>query len=147
MRWLLIVAMPLLAAAPEVASFGWMSGCWVMERNGAKIEEHWSKPEGNVMLGYSRTMRPGRPTFFEQLRIEVRDGVPHYVPIVGKQGPIPFAWKRSGDNEVVFENPAHDYPQRISYQREGNVLRARTELLDEAKPRQQQFVYQRTNCD
>lgn len=147
MKWILLLAAPLWAAAPEVATLGWMSGCWVMERNGVKVEEHWSKPIGDVMLGYSRTIRPGKPTFFEQLRIESRDGKILYLPIVGKQGPIPFTLVKSGDSEVVFENPAHDYPQRIAYTRKGNELQARTELLDEAKPRPQRFAYQRTPCD
>jgi len=75
MKLLVAFLLPLAAAEPEVASLGWMSGCWVMERNGVKVEEHWSKPAGDVMLGYSWTMRPGRPTFYEQLRIGVREGV------------------------------------------------------------------------
>jgi hypothetical protein len=147
MKLLVVFMMPLMAAGPEVASLGWMSGCWAMERNGVKVEEHWSKPAGEVMLGYSRTMRPGRPTFYEQLRIGAREGVIQYVPIVGKQGPIEFALKKSGENEVVFENPGHDYPQRIAYVRNGDELRATTSLLDEAKPRPQNFVYKRVACD
>jgi hypothetical protein len=147
MKWMLLLVFPLMAAGPEVATLGWMSGCWALERNGVKVEEHWSKPAGEVMLGYSRTMRPGRPTFYEQLRIELREGVVSYVPIVGKQGPIVFGLKRSEDNEVVFENPMHDYPQRIAYARVGDELRARTELLDEAKPRPQNFIYKRVACD
>ncbi|MBM3758762.1 MAG: hypothetical protein FJW36_00785 [Acidobacteria bacterium] len=147
MKLLVAFLLPLAAAEPEVASLGWMSGCWVMERNGVKVEEHWSKPAGDVMLGYSRTMRPGRPTFYEQLRIGVREGVIQYVPIVGKQGPIEFALKKSAENEAVFENPAHDYPQRIAYVRSGDELRATTSTLDETKPRPQRFVYKRVACD
>ena len=99
------------------------------------------------MLGYSRTMRPGRPVFFEQLRIEIKEGELTYIPLVGKQGPIPFALKKSGTNEVVFENAAHDYPQRIAYERVGEELKAKTELLDSAKPRTQSFNFKRVACD
>ncbi len=137
----------LLAAGPEVASLGWMSGCWVMERNGVRIEEHWSKPAGELMPGYGRTLRRGRPASFEQVRIEVREGQIQYVPIVGRQGPIAFTLKSSGDQQVVFENPAHDYPQRISYTRAGDELRARTEVLNESNPRPQNFLYKRIACD
>lgn len=144
---MLLVVCPLIAAGPEVASLGWMTGCWTMDRNGVKVEEHWSKPAGEVMLGYSRTVRPGKPTFYEQLRIEVREGQVSYVPIAGKQGPIVFPLKKSSENEVVFENPSHDYPQRIAYTRTGDELRARIELLDEAKPRSQSFLYKRVACD
>ena len=147
MKWLLVAAFPLLAAGPEVASLSWMSGCWAFERNGVKVEEHWSKPAADTMLGYSRTLRPGRPAFFEQLRIEVKEGQITYIPIIGKQGPIPFTLKSAADQQVVFENPTHDYPQRIAYSRVGDELRARTELLDEAKPRPQNFFYKRIACD
>ena len=33
---------------------------------------------------------PGRPVFFEQLHIELKDGKLTYIPLVGKQGPSPF---------------------------------------------------------
>jgi hypothetical protein len=41
----------------------------------------------------------------------------------------------------VFENPEHDYPQRIIYQREGNLLIARIEgeVSGEAKGQQWQW--------
>ena len=147
MKLAFLALVPLMAAGPEMASLSWMSGCWAFERNGARMEEHWSKPAGDLMLGYSRTMRPGRPVFFEQLRIELKDGELTYIPLVGKQGPIPFTLKKSGANVVVFENATHDYPQRIAYERVGDELKAKTELLDTANPRTQAFNYKRVSCD
>ena len=35
-------------------------------------------------------MRPGHPVFLEQLRIGLKDGELTYIPLAGKQGPIPF---------------------------------------------------------
>ena len=40
---------PLMAADPAMASPSWMSGCWAFERNGTRVEEHWSKPGRPVM--------------------------------------------------------------------------------------------------
>jgi hypothetical protein len=37
---------------------------------------------------------------------------------------------KSGIGEAVFENPTHDYPQRISYRMEGETLVATTSLMD-----------------
>jgi hypothetical protein len=31
---------------------------------------------------------------------------------------------------VRFENPSHDFPQRIEYRRDGNVLRAEASGID-----------------
>ncbi len=90
MKLAFLVFIPLMAAGPELSSLGWMSGCWAAEHKGARIEEHWSKPAGDLMLDYSRTMRPGHPVFFEQLRIELKNGELTYIPLIGKQGPIPF---------------------------------------------------------
>ncbi len=143
---LLLLILAFAAETQDVASLKWMSGCWALERNGARIEEHWSLPVGGLMLGYSRTVRQDKVISSEQIRIESRDGKVAYIPIVGKQGPIPFALSKLTDMEVVFENPQHDYPQRIAYLKTDAGMTARTELLDEAKPRRQTFAYQRVAC-
>lgn len=44
-----------------------------------------------------------------------------------------FMLTSSGPLEVVFTNPAHDYPQRIRYWREGAMLNAETSLIDGGK--------------
>jgi hypothetical protein len=35
---------------------------------------------------------------------------------------------------AVFENPAQDFPRRLTYWREGNVLRARAEGSERGRP-------------
>jgi hypothetical protein len=42
----------------------------------------------------------------------------------GGKPPVPFRLARSGPNRLEFENPAHDYPTRITYRREGERLTA-----------------------
>ena len=37
------------------------------------------------------------------------------------------ALKQAGATRVVFENPGHDFPQRVIYERQGDVLNARIE--------------------
>lgn len=39
----------------------------------------------------------------------------------------------AGERMIEFANPAHDYPQRIRYWREGNRLKARISLMDGSK--------------
>ena len=86
MKLAFLALVPLMAAGPNMASLSWMSGCWAFERNGARVEEHWSMP--------------GRPVFFEQLHIELKDGDLTYIPLVGKQGPSPFTLKKSGAHRL-----------------------------------------------
>ena len=58
------------------------------------------------------------------------------------------ARKPAGLSEVilVFENPKHDFPQRIGYQRKGNALLAWIEGTQNGKVRRVEFPYLRTSC-
>ena len=61
------------------------------------------------------------------------DGKLAFWAISGDQKPVRFAAVRSDQKEVVFENPAHDYPQRIRYWRMDRKLNAQISLLDGSK--------------
>jgi hypothetical protein len=103
----------------------WMSGHWCNRDAGSQGDEYWLPEAGGLMIGLSRTVAAGQKTQFEFLRIELIDGVPTY--LAQPQGRTATAFKRSdsGDNWIRFENPAHDFPQRIEYRREGAALHAK----------------------
>jgi hypothetical protein len=59
-----------------------------------------------------------------------------------------FPLLRVTDAEVVVENPAHDFPQRIAYAREGeSKLRARIEGMRDGALRVIEFPLSRVSCD
>lgn len=84
-------------------------------------------PDGGLLLGLHRDVRASGRTFFEFLRIEESDSGLVYVAQPLGRPPVRFPLLTIGESEVVFENAAHDFPQRIIYTREDNVLRARVE--------------------
>ena len=55
--------------------------------------------------------------------------------------PVPFRLTEAGPNLLAFENPAHDYPTRITYRREGEQLTATISGPNGAKP--QNWRYRR----
>lgn len=123
----LLASMAITCVAAETRTdtdLGFMAGHWCGMDEGARVEEFWLPPQGGELHGLSRTVRDGRAVGFEFLRIALRDGVPMY--LAQPQGRPPTAFKRtaSGANWVRFENPAHDFPQRIEYRRDGAVLQA-----------------------
>lgn len=78
--------------------------------------------------------------FEERLRIAVHDGAVHYVAEVpDNPTPVYFRLTRVDDDQVVFENPTHDFPQVIAYQRDDDSLRARISAGD----RQVEFRFRR----
>lgn len=120
---------PLAPSAPDdpLDSLAWLAGTWVSdEPDGPRTVEHWLAPDGGTMLGVSRTAHAGRTVFFEYLRIEAQaDGPAYLASPRGQDPPTRFATTASGPGFVTFENPTHDFPQRIEYRREGDRLQMR----------------------
>jgi hypothetical protein len=132
------------AALSGVEALDWMAGCWSQPRPDGLTEEHWMKPSGGTMLGMSRTVRRGRTTAYEFLQIRDVGGKLAYVAKPSGQDETPFALKTLADGEVVFENPAHDYPQRIMYRRHTDgTLTARIEGTRQGQVRGVDFPFKR----
>jgi hypothetical protein len=113
---------------PAIADLAWMAGSWTGESRGIQMEEHWTAPKGNSMVGIHRDIGKGRTLLFEFLRIEQQGDQIVYLSMPNGRSPAtPFPLKELSGTRVVFENPAHDFPQRIIYWKDGNDLRARIE--------------------
>jgi len=115
------------APPPALDKLSWLAGNWRMEKNGRLIDEHWMAPAGGLMLGMARTIAKGRVV--EQEFMQIREGpvgALFYIaqPSGQKQATFPLA--SITETAVVFENPEHDFPQKISYtlQSNGSVLAA-----------------------
>jgi hypothetical protein len=136
MKRLLAAGLALLlmgqAAPPaSVADLAWMSGHWESVRGGRWTEESWSAPRGGVMLGHSRSGSNDALREFEFLRLQAgADGVPVYLAQPGGRPPVAFRLTARSGTGATFENPAHDFPQRIVYRRSGDSMVATISALD-----------------
>lgn len=132
---------------PEMAKLGWISGCWKSEGN-VQTEEHWTKLEGQSMLGIGRTIANGKTVSHEFLQIRERDEGIFYIAQPNGGTAVSFKLVKINDNEAVFENPQHDFPQRITYQRmiDGSLLAA-IEGEEKGKPKRVGFLMSRVRCD
>ena len=120
----------------------WLAGHWAATVGDLHMEEAWTGPKGGVMLGVHRDVRVGGRAFFEYLRIEARDGDVVYIASPMGSDATEFALKRVEDRRVVFENPEHDFPQRIIYHRDGDRLSARAEGVVDGELVGQQWEWQ-----
>lgn len=123
------IAAPLLlvglaGAADTDPRLDWIAGHWCANVGDEAVEEFWLPPHGGVAVGVSRTRSSDRTTAFEYLRIVDRDGVRTYIAQPGGRPPTSFRQAAIGEGWIRFENPDHDFPQRIEYRREGDALRA-----------------------
>lgn len=111
----------------RVASLDWMAGNWAQDSAKEKVMEAWVGPGNGLMVAVNLTTMPGGRKTFEFLRISDTPDSMSYFASPGGRPPVEFRFKESGDKRVVFENLGHDYPQRIIYWKDGDLLAARIE--------------------
>ena len=97
------------------------------------------------MLGLHRDVTGGGPAFFEYLRIEQRASVVVYIASPRGGDATEFALVAAGATEVSFENSEHDFPQRIIYRRQGELLIVRIEGDVSGEPRARQWEWRMRN--
>lgn len=98
---------------------GFLAGSWVARvPDGERIEEHWTAASDGMLIGTGRTSAQGQTVFFEYLRIEQR-GMGKFVYVAQPLGKAPTEFPMVSASasplEIVFENPEHDWPKRITY--------------------------------
>lgn len=140
------------AQGSSLEQLSWFRGCWAYTSPRVVIEEHWMRPAGGSMLGVSRTLRrnpSGDSTIaWEFIRVYARGIDLVYAAQPHNQPAAEFVSEKVSENEVVFANPAHDFPQRIIYRRAGaDSLRARVEGTQGGRMRGSDFPYARVACD
>jgi hypothetical protein len=129
----------------DVSQLAWFAGCWQIVRGEQVIEEQWMAPSGGVMLAMSRTVREGRTTAMEFVTLRVVDGRIVYEANPSGQGPVGFAASFVSADRAVFENPTHDYPRRITYERKG--ADAISAWIDDGTgSRRIEYPFQRVAC-
>jgi len=132
-----------------VSRLSWLAGCWSSETSEAGSGEQWMQPVAGTMLGTGRTVKAGRTIEFEFMRIhEAPDGRLLYTARPSGQREATFNQLRISESEVAFENPEHDFPQRVIYRRQGDTrLQASIEGTRNGVTRTVEFPMQRAKCE
>jgi uncharacterized protein DUF6265 len=125
----------------------WLQGCWEIMSPARSIEEQWMTPRGKSMVGISRTVRGGNLAEYELMVLREQGDQLAYEAHPSGQPAAMFLSKSISDSSVLFENPEHDFPQRIGYRREGaNSLLAWIEGTQNGQLRRIEFPYRRAVC-
>ena len=138
--WALAAAGPAGSTA-GVAKLGWLSGDWISRNGDSWVEERWTGADGGMMLGTTRHGRGERVASFEFMRIAESGAVVTFWGSPEGKAAVGFRLTRAGTSDAVFENPAHDFPTRISYRRTGDQLTAT--ISGPGGSGEQRWVYRR----
>ena len=130
------------AQGTGLARVAWLEGCWEMSAAGRTVEERWTPPRGDSMLGVSRTIRDGKLVEYEFIVLRREGDRLAYVAHPSGQKPATFLSTRIDASELVFENPSHDFPKAIGYRIAGDALTAWVS----GGARRIEFPYKRVGC-
>jgi hypothetical protein len=106
-----------------IEELDWIVGTWKRESRRGEIYESWKRLSDRTVEGDSWIVSStdGTEHPLESLLLVEMAGELFYIPKVAEnEYPVPFRRTSMESGRVVFENPTHDFPQRIIYQRIGD---------------------------
>lgn len=105
-----------------VENANWLIGRWENNSKEGNLSEFWTKTNDSTFHGESYFVIEKDTVFGEKIVLMQNGKDFIYEVSVAKQNdekPVPFKLKKSSETEIVWENPTHDFPNKIVYQKVG----------------------------
>lgn len=128
----------------SISDLAWLAGVWDPADETTNAIEVWASPDRGLMRGFSITPNADSFRFYELLSIESINGTLTY--LASPRGRVPathFPLTEHSSSHAVFENRQHDFPQRIIYHREGDLLHARIEGIVNNQARTAEWIWKK----
>jgi Domain of unknown function (DUF6265) len=110
------------AAPPRISDLAWLEGVWKGQIGGRDFEARYSGADGGQVLSASKYTKAGMAAGFEFERFEEQGDSLVLTPFPEGKSSVTFRLAELDvkGRRAVFENLAHDFPTRLSYQRVAN---------------------------
>lgn len=121
---------------------GWLIGKWGFTAPEGSLTETWTLKNDSTYAGETCFVIGKDTVFSEKLTVEQRGTDIHYVTLMKDQNegkPVAFKLTSANKKELVFENPAHDFPQKITYTKTGTGVVAEISGNQKGKPASEKF--------
>ena len=96
----------------------WLIGNWGDTSDKGVLTESWIKTNDSVYHGESYFVVKNDTVFSENIELEEANGKLAYivtVPGQNEEKPVRFEMTLINDTGIIFENPQHDFPNKITY--------------------------------
>ena len=144
----LVVSSPAAAqGATRIASVSWLAGCLEMRRGDRVVEEQRMPVRAGTMVGMGRSVGIRGLDDYELTVIQQDGSRLLFVAHPRRQPVATFVASVATTDSVVFENPEHDFPQRVAYRRLGaDSVLAWIDGTNDGKKQRFEFPYRRVPC-
>lgn len=99
----------------------WLTGTWQNKTTSGVVYENWKKYSDELMVGKSYILTGKDTLIIETIALRKVNESLVYIPRLQNSNktkvPARFTLKSATDNQLIFENKTHDFPQVISYRR------------------------------
>jgi hypothetical protein len=110
----------------KIKNMEWLIGTWSLTSKDTVSTEVWELKNDSVYAATSMDVKGGKDTLrFENITIEQTGAEVYYIPVIKNQNegkPVRFKLTQQNKNLVIFENPEHDFPKKITYSMRGDSL-------------------------
>ena len=107
----------------ELNKIDWIVGTWSNSSDEKIYTEVWKKENDSTFTGYSNITREKDTIFSELMTLTQKGDSLYCIVSVDDQNngeSVSFTLTSSNDNKFVFENPKHDFPTKIIYNKINN---------------------------
>ena len=107
------------AEKTKIKTADWLIGNWESTSPDGTLSENWQKVNDSTFNAESYFIKGKDTIHFESIVLSQKgDEALAYIATVKGQNegkPVAFSSTSETDNKLTFENPKHDYPQKITY--------------------------------
>jgi len=127
----------------------WLVGQWEGIQGTGIYHEEWGKINENELKGRAYMIKKGEIINNELLKIteditDENSEIYYIADVSHNPAPVSFKLTFLNENKVVFENPEHDFPQKITYEKNNDEsLTAVVEAIVNGKNKKIEYFLKR----
>lgn len=132
----------------KIKTARWILGNWENNSADGNLSETWKKINDSTFQAQSYFIKEKDTLHFETITLKQKGEELTYNAAVKGQNddkPVAFKLTTATEKQLIFENPKHDYPQKISYTLiTPDSLVAKISGIQQGKPSSEQFSMKKT---
>ena len=132
----------------KIKASQWLLGTWTQQSEQGILEETWTSANDSTLTGTSFFIKDKDTLHHETIVLQEKDNNLLYIATIkgeNEDEAVTFPLTSSTDNSLIFENPKHNYPQKINYKlADANTLIAKISGKQAGKVTSETYTLKKT---